>query len=103
VRATLIDFTLSRCCVSTSTSTSTGADEVVFDPFEDDDLFEGEGEYQFEVYRRMRALVEGAHGGKGEKAWRASEPRTNVLVRLVPYSLLCATGSTADTAASHTL
>ncbi|GAA5842371.1 hypothetical protein JCM9279_005365 [Rhodotorula babjevae] len=75
VRATLIDFTLSRCCVPTST----GADEAVFDPFEDDDLFEGEGEYQFEVYRRMRALVEGAQGVKGEKAWRKSEPRTNVL------------------------
>ncbi|GAA5890224.1 hypothetical protein JCM8208_002742 [Rhodotorula glutinis] len=79
VRATLIDFTLSRCCVPTSTSTSTDGDEVVFDPFEDDDLFEGEGEYQFEVYRRMRTLVEGAQGEKGEKAWRKREPRTNVL------------------------
>ncbi|KPV78642.1 uncharacterized protein RHOBADRAFT_49210 [Rhodotorula graminis WP1] len=75
VRATLIDFTLSRCCVSTSAD----ADQVVFDPFEDDDLFEGEGEYQFEVYRRMRALVERAQGEQGDKAWRASEPRTNVL------------------------
>ncbi|GAA6051288.1 hypothetical protein JCM3770_006796 [Rhodotorula araucariae] len=68
VRATLIDFTLSRCVASGS-----GA-RVLFDAFDDDELFDGEGEYQFEVYRLMRALVDRTDDG-----WRASERRTNVL------------------------
>ncbi|BGP45008.1 hypothetical protein JCM10450v2_000823 [Rhodotorula kratochvilovae] len=69
VRATLIDFTLSRC------APDGGEGRVLFDAFEDDELFEGEGEYQFEVYRLMRALVVQREGGR----WEGSERRTNVL------------------------
>ncbi|BGP36925.1 hypothetical protein JCM10449v2_000827 [Rhodotorula kratochvilovae] len=68
VRATLIDFTLSRC------APDGGERRVLFDAFEDEELFEGEGEYQFEVYRLMKALVH-----RKSRGWERSERRTNVL------------------------
>lgn len=40
----------------------------------DTDLFRGQGDYQFDVYRKMRKLI--------NKDWSASDPRTNVFVSL---------------------
>ncbi|GJN91813.1 hypothetical protein Rhopal_004836-T1 [Rhodotorula paludigena] len=75
IRATLIDFTLSRCTVAaTSIGSSRARERVLFDPFEDEELFEGEGDYQFDVYRLMRALVQ-REGGE----WEGEHRRTNVL------------------------
>lgn len=67
ITATLIDFTLSRCVVDGC---------ALFDEFEDEDLFKGTGDEQYDVYRRMRQVVESEGGG-----WGAGHLRTNVLVR----------------------
>lgn len=40
----------------------------------DTDLFRGQEDYQFDVYRKMRKLI--------NKDWSASDPRTNVFVSL---------------------
>lgn len=69
ITATLIDFTLSRCVVDEE------GGGAVFDPFEDGEIFDGTGDEQFDVYRRMREVVE-TEGGH----WAAAHPRTNVLV-----------------------
>ncbi|GAA6035343.1 hypothetical protein JCM8097_008823 [Rhodosporidiobolus ruineniae] len=73
VKATLIDFTLSRVDSTGRKGKGLGR-EVLFDAFEDECVFEGEGDYQFDVYRMMRTLVEREGGG-----WEASHPKTNVL------------------------
>ncbi|KAL8865668.1 MAG: hypothetical protein Q9174_006765, partial [Haloplaca sp. 1 TL-2023] len=67
VRVTIIDYTLSRAKM---------ADEKVLynDLSKDPQLFEGEGDPQYEVYRQMRDVVT----DDGE-AWDAFLPRTNVL------------------------
>ncbi|BGP12939.1 hypothetical protein JCM10213_004359 [Rhodosporidiobolus nylandii] len=65
VRATLIDFTLSRL---------EKEGETLFDAFEDECVFEGEGDHQFDVYREMRTLIELEGGG-----WEGSHTKTNVL------------------------
>ena len=67
VRVTIIDYTLSRAKM---------ADEKVLfnDISTDPQLFEGEGELQYEVYRQMRNVIK----DKGD-AWDAFRPRTNVL------------------------
>ncbi|GAA5877003.1 hypothetical protein JCM8547_007490 [Rhodosporidiobolus lusitaniae] len=72
VKATLIDFTLSR--VEKGKSGKGKGKEVLFDAFEDECVFEGEGDHQFDVYRSMRALVEQEGGG-----WKAAHLKTNVL------------------------
>ncbi|BGP21844.1 other/Haspin protein kinase [Rhodotorula toruloides] len=66
IRATLIDFTLSRCALPN--------DRVAADPFEDECIFQGERDLQFEVYRWMREVVE-REGGR----WEGRHARTNVL------------------------
>jgi serine/threonine-protein kinase haspin len=64
VEATIIDLGLARM---------NGGEEVHWTPF-DDEIFEGEGDYQFDVYRMMK-------GGVGEEY----RPITNVMVS-VPRS-----------------
>ena len=59
VEATIIDLGLARM---------DGGDGVHWTPF-DDEIFEGEGDYQFDVYRMMRVYV-------GEEY----RPITNVMV-----------------------
>lgn len=71
--ATLIDFTLSRCALSTN--------RIAADLFSDECIFQGEGDLQFEVYRWMREVVE-REGGE----WEGRHARTNVLVRCEPPS-----------------
>ncbi|BGP04973.1 hypothetical protein JCM10049v2_000775 [Rhodotorula toruloides] len=70
--ATLIDFTLSRCALSTN--------RIAADLFSDECIFQGEGDLQFEVYRWMREVVE-REGGE----WEGRHARTNVLW---PYYLV---------------
>lgn len=70
VRATIIDLGLARM--------QAGAAGVDWTPF-DAETFEGEGDYQFDVYRMMRA-----HNGD---AWEAYRPLTNVMVR-APFYLV---------------
>lgn len=47
---------------------------IYMDMEKDTDLFRGQGDYQFDVYRKMRKLI--------NKDWSASDPRTNVFVSL---------------------
>jgi serine/threonine-protein kinase haspin len=70
VRVTLIDLGLSRMDTHTQTPWYTE-----FEP----EVFEGEGDYQFDVYRMMKAHCL----GKGE-GWEGYRPLTNVMVRIYP-------------------
>ncbi|KAK4054788.1 hypothetical protein OIV83_000712 [Microbotryomycetes sp. JL201] len=63
VEAVLIDFTLSRARLDSK--------EVVYDPFDDECIFEGEGDYQYDVYRSMKQHVKGQ--------WARYHPKTNVM------------------------
>src|SRR5690554_5888884 len=45
---------------------------IYMDMEKDQDLFQGQGDYQFEIYRKMRKLI--------GKDWAASCPHTNVFV-----------------------
>ena len=49
---------------------------IYMDLEKDEDLFKGQGDYQFEIYRRMRRQI--------GKDWTASCPRTNLFVSLPP-------------------
>nr|CDI51743.1 serine threonine kinase [Melanopsichium pennsylvanicum 4] len=80
VKATIIDFTLSRATPSAANTTTittksrsrTSSNSVpLYCPFDDNSLFEGEGDPQFQVYREMKSLT------KGE--WSCFWPGTNVL------------------------
>lgn len=67
VHVTIIDYTLSRINYK-----GTGADDVLFaDLAHNNDLFESGGDYQFEIYRMMRARV--------DNVWRRYDPQTNVM------------------------
>jgi hypothetical protein len=65
VRATILDYTLSRA--------NDRQGRTLCHPFDDEDLFGGEGDLQFDMYRHMR-LVLGSD-------WSAYRPVTNVMVR----------------------
>jgi hypothetical protein len=75
VKATIIDLGLSRM--------DADVEKVYWTPI-DDEVFEGEGDYQFEVYRIMRELNRGG--------WEKYNPFSNVAVRLIrsfsPFALL---------------
>ncbi|KAF7332260.1 Other/Haspin protein kinase [Mycena kentingensis (nom. inval.)] len=66
VRATLIDLGLSRM----DAGDGSGGEMVHWTPFEEE-IFEGEGDYQFDIYRYMRD-----HNGSD---WQAFNPLTNAL------------------------
>lgn len=69
VQATIIDLGLSRM--------DDGSDaKVHWTPF-DEEIFEGEGDCQFDVYRMMRAHI-------GD-SWKAYKPLTNVMVSISSY------------------
>ncbi|GAA5940393.1 uncharacterized protein JCM15063_002621 [Sporobolomyces koalae] len=82
VQATLIDFTLSRINRPASTAKPSRSRSksksveptVLFDGFEDDCIFDGHGDTQFDVYRGMREVVE--REGRG---WQGFHPKTNLL------------------------
>jgi serine/threonine-protein kinase haspin len=81
VKVTLIDYTLSRAKVNDLIG------PVAHFAFEDESLFEGKrmcslyteinvlGDYQFDIYRQMRALVSDENGA----TWEQYQPATNVL------------------------
>ncbi|KAK4058196.1 hypothetical protein OIO90_000935 [Microbotryomycetes sp. JL221] len=83
VEAMLIDFTLSRVCYScpsktlqaqtnlNNNSSKHGTKEILFDPFDDECIFEGRGDYQFDVYRDMKRYV--------GNDWQSFKPLTNVM------------------------
>ncbi len=64
VKATVIDLGLSRM--------ETGEADGLHFTVPDEEVFEGEGDYQFDVYRMMKS-----HNGG---SWRAYRPLTNVMV-----------------------
>ncbi|KAG0039394.1 hypothetical protein BGZ82_008494 [Podila clonocystis] len=59
----MIDFTLARV-------QKDRGGLIYMDMEKDIDLFQGQGDYQFDVYRQMRKLI--------NKDWSVSDPRTNV-------------------------
>lgn len=74
VSATVIDFTLSRATVPSSThSPIYGQVEALSGGFDDEWMFTGEGDYQYECYRIMKRLV--------QDKWEAYCPATNLVVR----------------------
>lgn len=62
-KATVIDYTLSRF---------EDGGQLFYNPLEDEDIFNGEGDEQYEVYRRMRKATNGD--------WRGFWGVTNVIV-----------------------
>jgi serine/threonine-protein kinase haspin len=84
VRATLIDLGLSRM----DAGDGSGGEMVHWTPFEEE-IFEGEGDYQFDIYRYMRAYNRGN--------WEAFNPLTNAMV--CSRSFLLATRPDSDTPA----
>ncbi|KAF9432372.1 hypothetical protein BGZ76_010895 [Entomortierella beljakovae] len=60
----MIDFTLARV-------QGDKGNLIYMDLEKDQDLFQGQGDYQFDIYRKMRKVV--------GKDWAASRPRTNLL------------------------
>lgn len=86
VRATVIDLGLARM--------DSGGEEVNgvrWTPF-DDEVFQGEGDYQFDVYRMMRA-----HIGRDTRKWDVWRPLTNVMVCLLCPSVSFAHSSRETT------
>ena len=71
IRATIIDFTLSRVNALEGQEPAVSSDGVLYDKMAGDELFEGHGDIQFDVYRQMRQAT------KGE--WHTFEPVTNLL------------------------
>ena len=63
IQATIIDLGLARI--------DQGPSDVYFTPF-DEETFEGEGDYQYDVYRMMRCYNKGK--------WNDYAPFTNVMV-----------------------
>ncbi|SPO21432.1 related to ALK1 - protein kinase [Ustilago trichophora] len=81
VKATIIDFTLSRASISPTTKSKSKKPDVLHYPFDDETLFEGSGDPQFDVYREMRTLTKGD--------WQSFNPATNLLwLRYLAHKLI---------------
>ncbi|WFD29397.1 non-specific serine/threonine protein kinase [Malassezia sp. CBS 17886] len=96
VQATVIDYSLSRLesCGDLRTGGTTPAMIHAYD-FGDEDLFKGEGDSQYDVYRTMRGLV--SHD------WQGYYPGTNVLwLHFVAQRLLAMDEPPVDMNASYT-
>ena len=63
---TLIDYTLSRADT---------AEGTVFNPMDDEEIFLGEGNFQYDIYRHMRQAI----CDESSLDWSAFAPRTNVI------------------------
>lgn len=64
VNVTIIDYTLSRM-----TQSKAGVTGIVYNSFEDEQVFQGTDDYQFDIYRKMRDITRGN--------WSEYHPRTN--------------------------
>jgi len=75
VIVTIIDYTLSRAEVNQQII---GGGKI----WDDDELFQGCGDKQFDVYRSMRDYVE-THSSDDmkDKKWQGFYPKTNVMVK----------------------
>lgn len=84
-RVTLIDYTLSRAAAATASFNSS----VLYTPMDQPEFFRGKGDYQYDVYRRMRDRLndlgsEDSHttspgsGGLKNINWATFCPQTNV-------------------------
>lgn len=71
-KATIIDYTLSRATI--------GKTLIAYN-FQDETLFQGHGDMQFDIYRQMKQETKGD--------WSAFHPHTNILVSLLRNSRLC--------------
>ncbi|KAL8684300.1 MAG: hypothetical protein Q9218_008349, partial [Villophora microphyllina] len=75
VRVTIIDYTLSRARITHPSADS----KVLFNDLTlDPEIFDGEGDLQYDVYRSMRTLIWG-HQDEKLGDWAVFEPGTNVL------------------------
>ncbi|EEB96408.1 hypothetical protein MPER_04466, partial [Moniliophthora perniciosa FA553] len=75
VQVTIIDLGLARM----DAGDGSGGEMVHWTPF-DDEVFEGEGDYQFDIYRMMRK--------QHRSQWESFNPLTNVMVsRMVTITL----------------
>ncbi|KAK3844802.1 MAG: hypothetical protein J3R72DRAFT_365235, partial [Linnemannia gamsii] len=68
----MIDFTLARV-------QGDKGNLIYMDMEKDEDLFKGQGDYQFDIYRKMRRQI--------GKDWTASCPRTNLFVSAFVFPL----------------
>lgn len=81
VKATIIDYTLSRASTSPTTKGKSKKPDILYYPFDDETLFEGSGDRQFDVYREMRTLTKGD--------WQNFNPATNMLwLRYLAHKLI---------------
>ncbi|KAJ1895824.1 hypothetical protein LPJ66_004354 [Kickxella alabastrina] len=79
VRCTIIDYTLSRLHIDNDANDATGSKPANYDPannvfyvaLKDESLFRGEGDIQYDVYRKMRDC--------SKSNWEKFHPHTNVL------------------------
>ncbi|KAJ3231517.1 Serine/threonine-protein kinase haspin [Chytriomyces hyalinus] len=63
VKVIIIDYTLSRC--------QSNEESLLYNKMDDEELFEGEGDYQFDIYRMMREEIQGK--------WESFCPKTNLM------------------------
>ena len=70
VQCTIIDLGLARI--------DRGIGNAYWTPFEEE-IFDGEGDYQYDVYRMMRM--------SNKDNWEAFQPVTNVMVRCLCHTL----------------
>ncbi|KAJ3235592.1 Serine/threonine-protein kinase haspin [Chytriomyces hyalinus] len=63
VKVIIIDYTLSRC--------QSNEESLLYNKMDDEEIFEGEGDYQFDIYRMMKEEVQGK--------WESFCPRTNLM------------------------
>jgi serine/threonine-protein kinase haspin len=72
VSCSIIDYTFSRVGKNDT--------DAIYRPYDDDSYFQGEGDYQFEIYRLMRDVVtdEGRDEPDDHSAWKRFRPMTNI-------------------------
>lgn len=73
LRCVVIDYTFSRLQVNGIS---------IYRPYDEESYFEGEGDYQFDLYRLMREEVVGASNKtafQDSHKWQQFRPRTNIL------------------------
>ena len=72
IKCTIIDYTFSRLALDSNT---------FFRPYDDEGFFQGQGDYQFDMYRTMRQLVmttSKSHDPLNIEMWNTFTPQSNV-------------------------